>query len=419
MGRLVVEGKQRIEGCLQVQGAKNLVLPILCACLLVDGAVRIDNCPEISDVEETVRMLRMMGANVVREKTAITCDTGGARAEFLPDEMTKSNRMSILLMGAMLTRFGKGEIAYPGGCRIGKRPIDLHEEIFRRFGAELSAEDDRMVGVLAKGKGCGVHLPFPSVGATENAILCACLAEGETQITGAAREPEVEGLCDFLNACGAQIHGQGTSVIHICGVKQLHGTEYEISGDRIVAGTYLTAAAITGGECEIAGIFPGHLSGYLDALAQLGCGMHLRKHSIYLKAPERLQADMHWKTEPYPGLPTDLQPMLAAACTLAKGNARIEERIFEERFDAVRMMQRFGAAVEIVPPFIQIKGQKSLHGAEVVGRDLRGTAGLLVLALAAEGKSTIFGASVLKRGYENIVGDLRELGCGDITEQPE
>lgn len=419
MGRLVVEGKQRIEGYLQVQGAKNLVLPILCACILVDGTVQLNNCPEITDVEETIRMLRVMGAEVVRKGHTLLCDTGKARAEYLPDDMTKSNRMSILLMGAMLSRFGKGEIAYPGGCRIGKRPIDLHEKIFRQFGAELSADDERLIGRLLEIRGCHIQLPFPSVGATENAIMCACLAEGETQIDNAAREPEVEGLCDFLNTCGAKISGQGTSVISVCGVKHLHGSEYEIQGDRIVAGTYLTAAAITGGECEINGVSPEKLSSYLDALAHLGCGMHLRKKNIYLKAPERMQTDICWKTEPYPGVPTDLQPMLAAACTLAKGTAQIEERIFEDRFDAVRMMQKFGANIEIAPPHVRIKGEKEIYGAEVTGSDLRGCAALVILALAAEGQSTIWGASVLKRGYEDIVKDLIELGCKGISEQSE
>lgn len=419
MMELVIPGKQRIEGSLRVQGAKNMVLPILCSCLLIEEPVTLHNCPVISDVEETLQMLRLFGVKTERNGHTIICNAAEAGASSLTGKPAKGNRMSILMMGAMLSRFGSGKITYPGGCPIGKRPVNLHEEVFRHLGASLGYTEDGMEGVCGKMKGCRIALPFPSVGATENAVICGCLAAGTTEIHGAAMEPEVAGLCLFLRQCGADVSGIGTAQITIHGVEKLHGCTYTMEGDRIVAGTYLAAAAVTGGECEVTGISPHYLSSFLDLCAELGCGLYLRKDSVFLKAPERLQADIKIRTEPYPGFPTDLQPLAAVMCAKNRGNSEIEETIFENRFDALNEMKKFGAEIQIVPPKILVYGKHRLHSAVVSGRDLRGTAALVVLALAAEGESRIRGIEVISRGYEDIMGDLARLGCKEICVETE
>ncbi len=417
MEQLVIQGQQRIAGELTVQGSKNLTLPILCACLLIPEPVVLTHCPMISDVEETTEMLRKLGVFVQREGHTILCDASQASPSGLTREVTEGNRMSILMLGAMVSRFGFGKIAYPGGCRIGKRPVNLHEMVLERFGTVLEVTDEGMEGRRGQRNGCRISLPFPSVGATENAVLCACLSDGETEITGAAREPEITGLCRFLNSAGAKIQGMGTSRLQISGVKCLHGTGFEIEADRIVAGTYLTAAAITGGECRLNGVCPEQLGSYLEFLARLGCGLHLQEHSVRLTAPLRLTSQLRIKTEPYPGFPTDLQPLAVGALSVAEGDAEIEESIFESRFDAAEEMRRFGAELQIAPPGIRIHGTRRLHGAEVTGRDLRGTAALLVTALAAEGETRLQGVRYLRRGYEDIIRDLTALGCTGIRKE--
>lgn len=417
MEQLVIQGQQRIAGELTVQGSKNLTLPILCACLLIPEPVVLTHCPMISDVEETTEMLRKLGVFVQREGHTILCDASKASPSGLTREVTEGNRMSILMLGAMVSRFGFGKIAYPGGCRIGKRPVNLHEMVLERFGTVLEVTDEGMEGRRGQRNGCCISLPFPSVGATENAVLCACLSDGETEITGAAREPEITGLCRFLNSAGAKIQGMGTSRLQISGVKRLHGTGFEIEADRIVAGTYLTAAAITGGECRLDGVCPEQLGSYLEFLARLGCGLHLQEHSVRLTAPLRLASQLRIKTEPYPGFPTDLQPLAVGALSVAEGDAELEESIFESRFDAAEEMRRFGAELRIAPPGIRIHGTRRLHGAEVTGRDLRGTAALLVTALAAEGETRLQGVRYLRRGYEDIIRDLAALGCTGIRKE--
>lgn len=417
MEQLVIQGQQRVAGELTVQGSKNLTLPILCACLLIPEPVVLTHCPRISDVEETLEMLRKLGVFVQQEGHTILCDASQASPSGLSREMTEGNRMSILMLGAMVSRFGHGKIAYPGGCRIGKRPVDLHEMVLENFGTELEDADDGLEGVRKQRKGCRISLPFPSVGATENALLCACLSEGESEIVGAAREPEIVGLCRFLNGAGAQIRGLGTSRLQITGAERLHGTGYEIEADRIVAGTYLTAAALTGGECRLLGVRPKQLGSYLDFLARLGCGLDLQEQGIRLTAPLRLTSQLRVRTEPFPGFPTDLQPMAVGALCVADGEAELEESIFERRFDAAGEMRRFGARLQIAPPCISVHGVRRLHGADVTGHDLRGTAALLITALAAEGETRLEGERYLKRGYEDMLRDLALLGCGEIRKE--
>ena len=417
MERMVIGGRQRVSGELHVQGSKNLALPVLCACLLIPEPVVLTHCPLLSDVEETLAMLQTLGVFVKREGHTVFCDAKDAAPAKLSKEVTQGNRMSILLLGAMLSRFGCGEISYPGGCRIGKRPLDLHEQVFSRFGAELIALNDEMWACRKRRSAARISLPYPSVGATQNAILCACLSEGVSEISGAAKEPEVAGLCRFLIGAGAKIRGVGTSKLLIEGVKGLRGTRFAIEGDRIVAGTYLTAAAMSGGECLLHGVSPNRLGSYLEFLRRLGCEVSAKDESIRLRAPERLISGLSVKTEPYPGFPTDLQPMAVGALCVARGDANVEETIFEERFAAAREMQKFGARLCIAPPNVSIHGVEKHFGACVQGRDLRGSAALLLMALCAQGESILEGVEYLNRGYEDIVRDMALLGCADIRKE--
>ncbi len=416
MSRLRIQGGIPLEGSITVQGSKNAALPILCACLLIREEVILYGCPKISDVYETIELMRALGARLEWQGDALVCDCRNLRSTDICGELTCKSRMSVLLFGAVLARCGEGRMEYPGGCNIGTRPIDLHEYVLRELGATLTCDEQ---GICGKTKGlCGAKITFAScsVGATENALIAATLARGTTHIFGAAKEPEVDALCDFLRSAGARIRRNGESELVVEGVAHLHGLEFTIVADRIVAGTYLAAAAITKGRCELLRAPVEHMQGVLGFFARLGCGLVVERERIFLQAPYELEGGITLKTEPYPGFPTDMQPFAVALLSVARGQSRVTETIFEQRFQALAEMNRLGAGIVIEPPHISMHGNAQLRPSQLTGADLRGGAALAVLALAVCGTCEIGGTEYIQRGYQDFAGDLRRLGASCVAE---
>lgn len=415
MSSLRIQGGIPLEGSVTVQGSKNAALPILCACLLIRDEVVLHGCPKISDVYETIELMRALGASVEWQGDALVCNCKCLHSTDICGELTCKSRMSVLLFGAILARCGEGRMEYPGGCNIGARPIDLHEYVLRTLGAELTCDEQCICG---KTKGlCGARISFAhcSVGATENALIAAATARGTTHICGAAREPEVEALCEFLCKAGARICRNGGSELVVEGVAHLHGTEYTVVADRIVAGTYLAAAAITKGSCELLQAPVRHMQSILELLTRLGCGLVVERERIFLQAPYELEGGISLRTEPYPGFPTDMQPFAVALLSVAKGRSCVTETIFEQRFQALHEMNRLGAGITIEPPYIKLCGAARLTSSQLTGEDLRGGAALAVLALAAFGTSEIGGTEYIQRGYQDFAGDLRRLGASCVA----
>lgn len=411
MNRLSIEGGIPLEGSVRVHGAKNAVLPILAATILNRGINVIHDCPDLKDVRTTMKILNFLGAKAWREGGTVTVDTRGRLTDHIPDELMREMRSSIFFMGAILSRCGSARISAPGGCELGPRPIDLHEKALRELGAEIE-ESHGYINCRAKRlAGANLHLSFPSVGATENAMLAAVTAEGRTVMTNVAKEPEIVDLADFLNKMGADIRGAGTGVIEINGTTELHGAEHTVIPDRIVATTYLTAAAITGGTVELTNVQPGHITAVLSALKDCGCNLYIKERSVVLHAPALLRPLNYIKTLPYPGFPTDAQAPVMAMLTLARGTSIITETMFESRYKHVEELVRMGADIRVDGRVAVIRGVAELSGAAVSAMDLRGGAALVVAGLAARGTTVISNVHYIDRGYENIEENLRTLGA--------
>ena len=410
MSDVLINGGNKLEGELRLQGSKNAVLPILAASVLCSGNVLINNCPDISDVRELLAALSYAGVKSSFSNGSLELDTTDMTPQFFGPELSGKTRGGVLLLGAFFGRFHEAGMAYPGGCVIGARPIDLHCKVLRSLGAELSEEAD---GVFAKGTPTGgsVLLSYPSVGATENAVLAAVCAKGRTVIYGAAKEPEVAELCRFLNHAGARISGIGTGRIIIDGVTKLYGTEYTVSGDRIVAGTYLAAAAITGGKVRVYGTRGVCMRGISDVFSRMGVRLYRDADSISVIAPKRLQAIRKLVTAPYPAFPTDMQSQTVAMLSVAKGNSTVCETVFESRFGVIPELQKMGADLRVNGFCVSVCGGSALHGAKVKATDLRSGAALILAGLAAEGRTQVSGYEYIARGYEDICGALRSLGA--------
>ena len=408
--RLRVNGGNRLCGKLKVQGAKNSILPILAACVLVRGEVVLHNCPELSDVASAIKILEHLGLKCERNGDKIRVLCGSINCARVPENLMREMRSSIFFLGPILSSCGRAEISMPGGCELGPRPIDIHIAALRRLGALI--EDERGVlncRVEERLKGTQIDLWFPSVGATENTILAAALAEGTTVVTNAAREPEIVDLADFLNACGARIYGAGSSKILIEGVKELRGCEYSIMPDRIAAVTFFSAAAITRGEINLTGVKEEHITSSLSILEAAGCSIKVGGDEIYLKCQNRPRSMNIIKTMPYPSFPTDAQaPIMSLACT-ADGTTMFVETIFENRYRHVCELMRMGADIKTEGKVAVVNGVKRLNSADVTCTDLRGGAALLIAALSAEGESNIYSIEHIDRGYQHIEKDLRAL----------
>ena len=412
MSFLEITGRRPLFGSLTVQGAKNSVLPILAACVLADGESVIENCPALTDVDATLKILRVLGCRVRREGHTVAVDASAVGQGVIPERLMREMRSSVIFLGAMLARLGEAELSYPGGCELGPRPIDLHLDALRTMGAQIREEGGTLYCSAPKGlRGCTLSLPFPSVGATENAMLAACGGTGETVITGAAREPEIGDLATFLNAMGAHVTGAGTPVVTVRGAPGgLAPATYRVMGDRIAAATYLACVGAAGGEIELAGVVPEHLDTVLDVLRAAGCEIVTENDTIRLKSDGRLHAVPPIRTAPYPGFPTDAQAVVMAALAGGEGETVFEETIFQSRYRHVSELARMGADIRLAGRTAVVRGTP-LHASDVCSTDLRGGAALAVAALAARGTSRVCALRHIDRGYERMEEHLRRLGA--------
>lgn len=405
-----IEGSRELSGHIRIQGSKNAALPILAAAVLIPGTTVLDNCPNIRDVGLMKKLLESMGCRIRSSKSQIEIDATGVCQCHLPREYIEGMRSSIILLGAMLGRFGKACIGYPGGCVIGERPINYHLMALRELGADISIEDDQIVASAPCLTGREILFPISSVGATENALLAAVCAKGVTVLKNAAKEPEITALCRFLTAAGAEIEGIGTGTLKIIGAP-LHEVQYHIPNDRIVAGTYLLAVAATGGDARLEEVPVRELTSLTDCLRNMGVGLQCQDNAVEITSSAKYRAIPYLVTREYPGFATDLQPQMAAVLTCAEGNSIIEERIFDNRFGYVEQLKKMGASVLHEGKRLLIRGIENLHGAETTAGDLRGGAALILAGLMADGVTRVKGCRYVERGYEDIVRDLSSLGA--------
>lgn len=408
-----IRGKNRIGGTLGVGGGKNAALPILAALVLSEGESVIHNCPKIADIDVSIEILRHLGCRVEFRENTLVANVSAIHTTEIPCDFACKMRSSILFMGALLGRCREVKISSPGGCLIGARPIDLHLMGLRKMGATIIEDKNFMYGKAEALKGKWIYLNEVSVGATENLMLAAVRADGETTLLNAAREPEIVDLAKFLNGMGAIVRGAGTSTIRIQGVKKLHGTTHRIMPDRIVTGTYLMAAAMTGGDLTVTGTNPHDVKAITANLLAMGCAIKEKPASLRLRAPRNLTAIPHLITEAHPGFPTDMQAPFVAALCFSKGISVMEERIFESRAAHAAELIRMGANITLTSDerVFVIKGRPNLFGATVESKDLRGGAALILAGLAAEGETLVQDKGYIERGYEGLVKALQSVGA--------
>lgn len=413
MDKLIINGSKRLNGEITVQGAKNSALPILVATLLVNGTSVIHNCPKLSDVDATIKILRYLGCKVTREEHTVIVDSSSVEKCDVPDDLMREMRSSIVFLGGILGRMGKAVLSTPGGCEIGLRPIDLHLSSMKQFGAKITTEDGLITCSAEENGlvGTRITLSFPSVGATENIILAAVLAKGTTIVTNAAREPEISDLADFLNRCGAKIHGAGDSTITIEGVNRLNSTEHTVIPDRIVASTYMIATAVTNGKICLKDVIPAHIGPVIQPLREAGCDVVVSGRWVCLSSLPRLNRIKMIRTMPHPGFPTDVQAQIMALTTVADGTSVIVENIFESRFKHVGELLRFGANINLEGRMAVVEGVKKLHSANVKATDLRGGSAMIIAGLVANGTSEITEIHHIDRGYEEPEMVLNYLGA--------
>lgn len=411
MSKLKVVGGDVLTGELTVHGSKNAALPILAATVLFCGPVELSNCPPLRDVENMLLLLEKLGCHCNRQGERVTVDPRGIDKTTLDANITGRLRSSLFLLGPLLGRFREASAVYPGGCDIGRRPIDLHLFGLRLLGGEIEEREGRIFCRTTGLKGTDIQLDYPSVGATENLIMAACAAEGTTRIINGACEPEIVALCDFLNRGGFAVHGAGTPEITVCGGRKCHGISYRLPGDRIVAGTYLVAGAMTGGEIFLRGQDGRELVAPLNKLREAGCLIRQEEKGLYLKGPRRPRELKKLETRPYPGFPTDLQSQYFTLCTVARGTSVVVETIFENRFAHGEELGRMGALCHIRGDMAVIRGVKTLHGATVTAHDLRGGAALVLAGLRAEGITVVEQAQRIDRGYWRLEENLQRLGA--------
>lgn len=408
---LSVMGGAPLAGTVSIHGAKNSVLPILAAAVLCREPCVLHNCPDIEDVQNTVRILTALGCHVARAGSTLTVDAHGLASCNVPKVLAQKMRSSVLFLGALAARLGCAEIPLPGGCPLGARPVDLHIRALCSMGAEADAADGCIHCCAGALHGAEIALPFPSVGATENAILAATAAQGEVIIENAAMEPEIADLIGFLKSAGAQIDGAGTRRIRVRGGAPLYGATYTILPDRIETATYLCAAAACGGDVTLRRTAPQTLAPVISTLRAAGCKITQRGTALRIESSGRLRAPGEIVTAPYPGFPTDAQAPMMAALLRAEGTTCFSETIFEGRLHHAAQLQKMGADIAVCAQQARVHGVRTLHGAALLAEDLRGGAAMVIAALAAEGNSLIFGVKHIKRGYDNLEGMLRKLGA--------
>ena len=410
MDKLLIEGGARLSGEVAISGAKNAALPILCAALLTAEPVTFTNVPRLNDIDTLLELLGQMGVKIAREGNTVTLDAAGLNNPVAPYEMVKTMRASILVLGPLVARCGEARVSLPGGCAIGARPVDQHIKGLQAMGAEVRVEHGYVHATVPRLKGARLFTDMVTVTGTENLMMAAALADGETVIENAAREPEVVDLANCLVAMGAQISGAGSDVIRIRGVERLHGATHRIMPDRIETGTYLCAAAVTGGSVRLTGTSTSYLDAVIDKLMDAGCEVVSERDAIRLSAPARLNA-VSLRTAPYPAFPTDMQAQFMAINCVANGVAMIRETIFENRFMHAVELQRLGADIRIDGNTAVVQGVAKLDGATVMATDLRASASLVVAGLVAEGETVIERIYHLDRGYERLEEKLAALGA--------
>ncbi|MCL2048387.1 MAG: UDP-N-acetylglucosamine 1-carboxyvinyltransferase [Defluviitaleaceae bacterium] len=413
MRQYKILGGQRLSGEIAIGGAKNAVLPIIAAACLNQSEVYIHNCPRISDVLDSVEILECIGCSVEFLGNTLKISSSAGLKYDVPDECATKMRSSILFLGALLSREKRANLALPGGCSIGERAIDLHLHGLELMGAKITRTEEKLFCETEGLRGAKINLAFASVGATENLMIAAVKARGETIIENAAREPEIVDLARFLKTLGANIRGAGTKTIVIKGVDRLNShASHETMPDRIVAGTYLLAAAMTGGEITLANVRPFDLAPFASYLTEMGCKLYPDDNCVSLAAPKRLLAVPRITTKVHPGFPTDMQAQFVAALSIADGQSEVTETIFEERYKHVQELRKMGADIRLTADkktFIT-KGVERLHGATVTAHDLRCGAALVLAGLAAEGETLVKDAQYVERGYASLESDLRSLG---------
>jgi UDP-N-acetylglucosamine 1-carboxyvinyltransferase len=408
--KLSIRGGTPLSGEVRVAGAKNAALPILAAALLTADPVKVGNVPDLNDVRTMVKLLARMGVKANASGRVVELDAGQVTEAFAPYDLVRTMRASILALGPLTARFGEARVSLPGGCAIGERPVDLHIKGLTAMGAEIAIEAGYIHATAAKLKGARIFMDTVTVTGTENLMMAACLAEGETVLENAAREPEVVDLAKCLIAMGAKIQGHGTDVVTIQGVERLHGVEYEVMPDRIEAGTFLAAAAATRGSITLTEAPVGGMEAVFDKLRESGAGLAVGERTIRIATRDRPKA-VSLRTAPYPGFPTDMQAQFIALNSIAAGTAHVTETIFENRFMHVQELRRLGANIEIEGNTALISGVDSLAGATVMATDLRASASLVIAALVAEGETVIDRIYHLDRGYEHIETRLAGLGA--------
>lgn len=410
MDAIQIYGGNCPEGQIKIQGSKNAVLPILAATLLINGTCEIENCPIISDVHHMLRLLESLCCIIDRSGHTLRINTECLSRCDMPSDSVSVMRSSIMLLGALLARTGSVTMQYPGGCVIGQRPIDLHLQGLRRMGVTIEERDDGFSAEAKRLTGAVHSLPFVSVGATENLILASVLAEGDTVIENAAREPEISALCDFLNKAGADIEGAGTNRLFIRGVEKLHEISYRIPADRIVTGTYLAACLCCGGEVFLQDAPYKQITSVIKAASDMGAGIYESEEGIQVICQKRRKMLSNLQTDSYPGFPTDLQSAFLAAMTLAEGEGVLRETIFENRFRIVAQLRKMGADITCRDNAVYVKGCDKLRGAVLCAEELRGGAALVLAGSAAEGKTVVLNRHFIERGYEDICKDLGGIG---------
>jgi UDP-N-acetylglucosamine 1-carboxyvinyltransferase len=406
-----ITGGKYLEGEYRLRGAKNAVLPILAATIISGRTSIIKNCPHLSDIRTMAAILKEMGCGVSWTESTVSVDSSPLNSFRIPQNLMKEIRSSVFLMGPTIARCGQVILSDPGGCAIGKRPIDIHLTALRLLGVDIKEEEGLLKCSAKALKGAAVPLSFPSVGATENVMMAAVMAQGETRIINPAREPEVVDLQNYLVSCGADITGAGGKEIRIKGGLPLHESEYKPIPDRIEGGTILAAVAAAKGKVLLKEAIPEHLEAILDRLSESGCNVRKDSGAIYLEAPERLLAVTPMETQPYPGFPTDMQSQFVALMCCADGTTKITESIFENRFKHVAELNKMGADIIINGRTATIKGVSRLRGCRVTAADLRGGASLVIAGLAAEGSTIVDNISHIDRGYERLEDILGGLGA--------
>lgn len=423
MDKLIVKGGNRLVGTVKTSGAKNAVLPIIAASILGESPSRLDEIPQLEDVKTICGVLEHLGVRVDRsEPHVLQMDTSNITAYEAPYNLVRTMRASFVVLGPLLARMGHARISQPGGCAIGSRPIDLHLKGFEALGATITQDHGFIDAVAPNGlKGADIYLDFPSVGATENIMMAACLAEGVTTLENSAEEPEIVDLANYLNQMGARVRGAGTDVIRIEGVQHMHGCDHTVIPDRIEAGTYMIAAAMTHGDIIIENVLAEHQKPLLAKLREAGVLIEEDIDRIHVSCPGPLKG-INVKTMPYPGFPTDMQPQIMAMMTISEGRSNLIETVFENRFMHVVEMNRMGANIATTGARAAlIEGPSQLTGCEVNATDLRAGAAMILSGLVAEGTTTIGNLHHIDRGYEDIVGKLQALGADiqriTVTEQ--